>query len=263
MHNAFILGSGRSGTSMVAGTLSKAGYFMGKDFWPTRDANPKGFFEDREINEINEDILAPVIPPRLNFFGKTFFRHRPLKWQRWLAHLPNSVQLQASSEIEQRIQRIVQNEPFCLKDPRFSYTLPIWKPFLKDTIYICVFRDPGSTALSIFKECQQVPHLKDKVKGIKISLHQALKIWTAMYACILKNHYPENQENWLFLHYNQALTEEGLNKLESFTKAPVDRSFPDASIRRSFSTLTIPRKTSQIYQQLCQLANYQETSSVG
>ena len=48
--NCLILGSGRSGTSMIAGILHKAGYFMGDNLYPPRSANPKGFFENWEIN---------------------------------------------------------------------------------------------------------------------------------------------------------------------------------------------------------------------
>jgi hypothetical protein len=54
MRDCIVLGSGRSGTSMVAGALAKAGYFMGDRLYPARDANPLGFFEAPEINSINE-----------------------------------------------------------------------------------------------------------------------------------------------------------------------------------------------------------------
>jgi hypothetical protein len=267
MRNVIILGSGRSGTSMVAGTLSQAGYFMGEKFWETRDANPKGFFEDVEINKINEDILEPLIPKRLHIPEikirrlnlhipeRVFFRHNPGNWHRWLACVPLSTEIPSSPTLVERIQKITQHEPYCLKDPRFSYTLPAWKPYLKDTAYICVFRDPASTALSILKECSSVPHLRDEIKGVKLSWQQVLKMWTLMYEHILEKHCREGE--WLFLHYNQAISEEGLDKLESFTGASVDRSFPNPDIRRSFSEKPVPRKTEKIYQKLCELANYE------
>ena len=44
--NCLILGSGRSGTSMAAGILARAGYFMGAELWPADIGNPKGYFED-------------------------------------------------------------------------------------------------------------------------------------------------------------------------------------------------------------------------
>ena len=46
---------------MVAGSLAKAGYFMGSSLIPARSANPKGFFEDVEVNMINESLLAPLV----------------------------------------------------------------------------------------------------------------------------------------------------------------------------------------------------------
>lgn len=259
MKNIIVLGSGRSGTSMVTGTLAQAGYYMGDHFWEPRDSNPKGFFETDEINTINEDILDPFVPPRLNLFGKTFFRNRPRKRDRWLAYIPLSVNLKSSPNIDQQIQQMTQSQPYCFKDPRFSYTLPVWKPYLQNEVYICVFRDPASTASSILKECQQTPKLRDPKKGVKISWKQALKIWNSMYSHILQNYYnSEEQHKWLFIHYNQAVTEQGLKTLEEFTGAAVDYSFPEAAIRRSFSSKAVSKSAIQIYQKLCQLAKYQE-----
>ena len=62
MHNVIILGSGRSGTSMIAGALTKAGYYIGDNPYPPRKTNPKGFFETREVNHVNEILLAQVSP---------------------------------------------------------------------------------------------------------------------------------------------------------------------------------------------------------
>lgn len=47
----------------------------------------------------------------------------------------------------------------CYKDPRFSYTLPAWLPYLHDTRMICIFREPGLTAESIVTECRTMPYL--------------------------------------------------------------------------------------------------------
>ena len=58
--NCLILGSGRSGTSMAAGILARAGYFMGAELWPADIGNPKGYFEDREVNKINDELIAPA-----------------------------------------------------------------------------------------------------------------------------------------------------------------------------------------------------------
>jgi hypothetical protein len=42
---------------MAAGSLAKAGYFMGENLIDARKSNPKGF-EDVEVNIINEELLA-------------------------------------------------------------------------------------------------------------------------------------------------------------------------------------------------------------
>ncbi len=258
MKNIIILGSGRSGTSMVAGCFAKSGYFMGDDLWDARKANPKGFFEDREINEINEDLLEPVVPKRRHLWGKIFFQHQPIKWQRWLACLPPDVKISSPPSIVERIKKIVQREPYCLKDPRFSYTLPAWEPFLNKTVFICVFRDPGSTAASIYKECLEVPHLANPKSGIKISMRQAFEVWIHTYLPILSIH--RYKGDWLFLHYNQVLTSEGMDKLEEFTGSKVDRSFPTAKLSRSKPSGKNPKKSMEIYSDLCKLANYQDPS---
>jgi hypothetical protein len=260
MKNIIILGSGRSGTSMVAGCFGKAGYFMGENFWKAREANPKGFFEDREVNEINEDLLEPVVPKRRRFLGKTFFKHQPLKWHRWLACLPPKVQIPSTPFLVERIKNIVQRQPFCLKDPRFSYTLPVWKPFLDNTVFICVFRDPARTASSIYRECLEVPHLADPKTGIKISMNQAFKIWIHMYLPILSIH--RHQGDWLFLHYNQVLTSEGMDKLVEFTGTKVDRSFPTAKLSRSRASDKAPKKSMELYLDLCKLSGYQDSCFV-
>lgn len=59
--NCLILGSGRSGTSMLAGILHQAGYFMGDKLHKPELSNPKGFFEWMTINQINEQILAAYV----------------------------------------------------------------------------------------------------------------------------------------------------------------------------------------------------------
>ncbi len=249
MHNILILGSGRSGTSMVTGTLAKAPYYMGSRFVPPRDSNPKGFFEDHEINDINEAILKRVVPHRPRYIGRILFRKRLGYMQKWLARVPLHANIPSWPGIEQRIRRAVQSEPFCFKDPRFSYTLPVWRPFLRHTRFICVFRHPASTAHSIVKEARK-PYLR----RLNIDYEIALDIWKQMYLHILRKH--RSQGEWLFIHFDQVLTPEGLDRLEEFTGAKVDRSFPDPTLRRSAVTGHISPDLRSIYEELCSLADY-------
>jgi len=199
MRNVIVLGSGRSGTSMVAGTLARAGYFMGDHLLPAREANAKGFFEDVEVNGVNEALLDQVVPQRPRFLGKWFFRDRPLERQRWLARVPVGTRIPSVPEVIDRIRKLTRREPFCFKDPRFSYTLGAWRPLLERTSFVCVFRDPASTAMSILTECREDVALHT----LSMNFHQALAVWTLMYRHIVEVHSKDG--DWLFLHYNQVL----------------------------------------------------------
>ena len=137
MYNCLILGSGRSGTSMIGGTLAHGGYFFGDKLIPPRAANPKGFFESGVVNNVNERILKNVMP-RLQY------------GHRWLGllGLPGAKNLYVSGKLIKEIKILISKQPFCYKDPRFCYTLPIWRPHLKNTKFVCVFRHPKNTVAS-------------------------------------------------------------------------------------------------------------------
>lgn len=251
MKNCIILGAGRSGTSMVAGCFANSGYFMGNYPLDTVDiTNPKGFFEDRLVNELNEKILFPVVPKRPPLIGDIFFRHIPKSSQLWLSALGTNLDFKIDNEIQNQIESLIKNTPFCFKDPRFSYTLPAWQPFLKNTVYICVFRDPVSTSKSILKQSQNRAYLK----SLSVSYEQCLKMWESIYRSII-NQYSPNQQ-WMFIHYNQVLTDYGVSRLENFTGAMVDRTFPDSKLRHQFFEDNIPDTSRATYSQLCQLADY-------
>ena len=255
MRNSLILGSGRSGTSMVAGSLAKAGYFMGSCLVPARSANPKGFFEDVEVNMINESLLAPLVSERLVLLGREFFRSRPLEGQRWLARIPLGSKIPCPQETAERIRKVTQHESYCFKDPRFSYTLPAWRPFLKNTALICVFRDPASTAFSIVKECREASYLHT----LRMTFGRALRVWNLMYRHILTLH--RHEGDWLFLHFDQVTQGDGLKRIENFLGVRTDASFPEMSLRRSFPTsVSIPRRAIRVYKDLCELAGYGDTA---
>lgn len=255
MKNVIILGSGRSGTSMVAGTLAKADYYMGDQLLPANNANPKGFFEDIEVNAINEDILASVAPSRPKILGNLFFKHIPLPYQRWLLALPPDKVPVSTPNIDARIKKIVANQPFCLKDPRFSYTLPCWMPFLNDTVFIVVFREPMTTAKSINQECLD----DSQLHSLAMNEPRALKVWEYMYQHILKLSENEGPE-WLFIHYDQVLAGEGGQLIAEHTEADIDFSFPEKKFKRSLTIKLPPLSTEDIYLKLCQKSGHHAVS---
>ncbi len=250
--NCIILGSGRSGTSLAAGILSRSGYYMGETLNPANITNPKGQFEDREVNSINEEILAQVVASRPERgFGKWLYRSRPQTGQRWLARVPQGTLISGSTDLTVRIQNIVGREPYCLKDPRFSYTLPVWKPFLRDPVLLCVFRHPAVTVSSILKQKKTVPHLKN----FAINAQQALKVWEMMYSHILENHVPTGG-NWLFFHYDQLLDGSAYAAMESSLNVKVDPGFADPRLSRSQPARRVSKRCLDLYQRLNDMAAY-------
>lgn len=248
---------------MVAGTLADAGYYMGDTMLSATEANPKGYFESREVESLNEELIHTMLRPtmrerlsrRLGVVApQPNFDDAP-SWGKvhWLAILPHYREPFVTAAKSARIARITEHQPFCFKDPRLCYTLTGWRPHLHDTVFVCVFREPAITAASILKEVER----EDYLKGIRLSYRQALDVWACMYAHILYKH--RHHGDWLFLHYNQVLTHDGLDRIESLTGAPVNRAFPDERLARTRADeRRVPRSIDRMYRQLCELAGYAE-----
>jgi hypothetical protein len=223
---------------------------MGQALYPPDLGNPKGYFEDPEVNAINEDLLARVLPPRPSgAVGRLLFRSRPANGQRWLARVPLDAEITCPPDIARRITVYTSQRPFCLKDPRFAYTLPAWRPFVGDALLLCVFRDPGATAASMLAEARRQPILH----SLKLDRRQAIGVWQAMYTHILERHYPAGGD-WLFVHYSQLLDGSALPLLADRLDCPVDGHFADERLQRSRNRGPVPAAAQALYERLCALA---------
>jgi hypothetical protein len=264
MNSVIIAGTGRSGTSMLAGTLARSGYYMGTDYLPPRESNPKGFFEGLEVNTINERILENSLAVSQRFrhgalrLARTCGMHWPSaqaiprRGQGWLMPLALSAPARGSAVIDRQIAALTARAPFCFKDPRFSYTLPVWRPHLDldRTVFLCVFRHPAETAASMAKECREQPYLR----GMVIADDKLLELWRLMYGHILTHH--RQHGRWLFVHYRQLLDRAFLPRLAAFTGARIDADFPDAALHRSRPGMSLGADTRAIYAELCALAGF-------
>lgn len=251
MRNCIILGAGRSGTSMVAGLFQHTGYFMGSRLMATRPANPRGFFEDLEVNGINEELLASVTPrpPRGPLRLVPAMRRRPSYSQRWLAMVPlNDRCCTVTPAISARIQRQVAHAPYCFKDPRFCYTLPSWRPFLDDPVFLCVFRDPRRTAQSMVREVREARYLQ----GLTFSYADGLRVWALMYRHVLERH--RFFGNWLFVHYDRVADGSSISVIEDAVGARLDSGFPDHAVSRTKGTGYCPSDVEDVYNQLLDLS---------
>lgn len=263
MKNCLILGSGRSGSSMLAGMLRNSGYYLGDDYIQRRPANPKGYYEDREINCINDDLISynegrrlrSRIRRRLPQVARSLLGKELPRMAHWLAKVPPHMTLEVTDALRLRIEERVSHVPFCYKDPRFSYTIDTWRPSLPDDVrLLVVFRDPITTARSIVRDI----HETGLVRRVKLTEEHAGAIWYSMYQNILAR--MKNPDEYLFLHYQQIVDGDANVAIEEFLQAPVDGEFADRRVSRSkVSGLgSMPKVWSRTYEKLLELS---QTSS--
>ena len=246
--NCIVLGSGRSGTSMVAGMFHGAGYFMGTDLRPPTAANPRGFFEDARVNRVNEKLISRVTPERPKGIARHLFRSRPTQGQRWLSAVRPGTVISADQTLEREMHDLAARTPFCYKDPRFCYTLPAWRSLLGDAIFVCVFREPARTVQSILEDCGTATYLKN----LRMTERRAMTVWTFMYEHVLKFH--RHVGAWSFVHYDQVIDGSAGPRLSAFAGADLDLTFPDALLKRSRNIGRVPRRARETYEELCVLA---------
>lgn len=257
MNNCLIMGSGRSGTSMMGGIMHDAGYYMGEDLYPGRDSNPKGFFENAEINGLNERILSHYDNKWDKVKNKIFNKatiYAPSEGQRWLISLKEEINVNYIDNIlKKRIQNAISKQSFCYKDPRFSYTLPVWEKFLpSDTKFIVMFRSPGVTINSILRECANTGYLHN----LQIDKDKAEESWINIYKHVKKS-YKRKPEKFLFMHYEQVYKGSGLEKLSSFLSAEIKVDFVEKGLKRSKDLEQVSLESKMLYDWLCEKASYE------
>ena len=256
MRSCLIVGSGRSGTSMLGGTLAEAGYFVGDDLAAPTASNPKGYFESREVNDINERILATRDPWRLRVRRIVTRRgtvRSPRYMQRWLAWHPADARFRRIPVwLRRRIARAVRRQPFALKDPRFSYTWPAWVDLLPaDARFVCVFRHPAVMARSVLDECARQPYLA----SLRIDREDAISVWVQQHLHI-RSHMDECPERWRFLHFDQILDGSVLAPLSGFLDVEIPGTFADAKLNRTRSTEPVGDEAAEVYRWLCGMAEF-------
>src|SRR6202030_818858 len=139
-----VLGMHRSGTSALARGLQMLGVYLGNDFISPKPDNPTGYWEDRNIFEINERLLA--------VFG--------LKWEevsliddaRWDEPGIEALRTEAVAYLK---SQFVNHPLWGFKDPRTIRLLPFWRSVLGvlevDESYLLVIRNPRSVANSLIR----------------------------------------------------------------------------------------------------------------
>jgi hypothetical protein len=243
--NCLILGAGRSGTSLTALLLERAGYHVYRTAVPPDEGNPLGYFEDIEVIAANEAILNSCYRSPWQRLRRTIGRKPDIRSTgAWLLDLDHRrlKDLSVSPAHAQRFKTLFSHVPFAYKDPRFSFTLGVIQPVIPaNTVYVCVFRDPLQVAKST----------KKHALGSKIVLDDdyCFTLWHAHYRCILE-HQQHIGGQWLFISYQNLIDGEAVAKLSRFLDVQLDRALVKQELSRSNSDGTVPAFVSELYEHL-------------
>lgn len=137
-----VLGMHRSGTSAVAGTLSRLGVDFGDHLEPPGEDNPKGYYEHVDIWRQDHAILEAL--------GSVWDDPLPLPddWQ------DDAEVASAHARMQQIVERDFANTGVSgIKDPRMCRLMPLWRSWLADMGFaasvVLVTREPAGVMASL------------------------------------------------------------------------------------------------------------------
>lgn len=148
-----VLGSGRSGTSLLMQFLVAAGLYVSDNLIPTNASNTEGFYEDIEIKNIHVDLQSCL--------NTTQYLPLPKNW-----HETDCFQ-NAKLRLSQSIQRLLDLKTGLLgiKDPQISTFLPLWVKSFNSLrvvpLYILAIRDPRSVITSFMRQYGTPSHIAE------------------------------------------------------------------------------------------------------
>ena len=153
-----VLGPHRSGTSLLTRLINMMGAYFGVGAASIgfNQENPKGFWERRDVIDVNEAIMET----------KGCDWEQLATWK--MEELPTKKNFKELDEIDHKIKNVLleldANRPWVTKDPRLCITFPYWKRHLEVPVIVSMTRDPIEVALSL-KSRNGFP------------LHHGLAIW--------------------------------------------------------------------------------------
>ena len=152
-----VLGMHRSGTSLCMSFLQALGVRLDDDLIPGDANNEPGYFESRELIELNESILQTVGATWHSLFSLML----PSGWE-------NAPELgPAKKTLREFITRrtAIGPAPWGFKDPRIAVLLPLYDQVFTECglqpSYILCIRDPRAVARSLLKRNQFVALLSE------------------------------------------------------------------------------------------------------
>lgn len=200
MTNVVVLGMHRSGTSMVAHQLTTLGLNPGSedDLLLPREDNPAGFWERRDVVELNDSVLASA--------GGAWF-------------MPPDSGCFDAAHSDARVAAVVAALPvngWVLKDPRLLLTWPAWRHSLHGALCVLVYRGPAAVAASL-KQRNGFPlalglALWEYYNRLALDIASEHGVLAVSYEAFARD--PDGQSQALFTRM-VALGAEGLSRPES------------------------------------------------
>jgi len=211
-----ILSAPRSGSSALASLAASLGLHLGTENTLKKgdDFNPRGYYELRQVLDLNEKILMEGVDSTIWEVGESLGWSKPkiikiIEYYTWtVAGNPVRTQDVSSNtreEIENFVKTITQEQQtLMLKDARMCATLPIWEEYI-DPVCIVLWRHPVEVQRSL-----------KKMTGIPEKI--ALQLWYAYnrLAFIVSGKYPR-----ICLSYQELIEKPGevKKKLEDFFRS--------------------------------------------
>lgn len=243
-----VLGMHRSGTSTIARGLLALGATFSDDLLPPAFDNPKGFWEDREIVQLNDSILAELHSKYDCIAPCHFVETLPMI---------SALKRRAYNLLK---QKMAKTSLYALKDPRMARLLPFWQSVFQQldlkVSYVIAARNPLCIADSLKKRNQFEP-MKSYLLWLDHTVHSL---------------FYTKGKNRIVVHYDQLVDKpvEQLRRIAKhiFLSTPQPEAlqlyldnFLDASLRHarySFEALRqnemVPGEVIEIYQLLCACA---------
>jgi GT2 family glycosyltransferase len=235
--NVVVIGFPRSGAGALARTLGDAGFHLPEEQVLPCLISPLATGEGGASQRLNEALLALC----------GLEDDDPGDGCRWLRAPVRPVPSSWPASLAQQAQRALPTEPFVFYDRRLIWTLTPWRPLLGDRRYVCVFRDPLDTALSLVEA-------SDRHHQRPMRVETALAEWSCAYRRVLDE---VADADWLFLHMDQLASKEGCSRLSAFVGESVPGTDLDERWRRARPDIEVPSDVADIYGRLCARAEFQ------
>jgi hypothetical protein len=247
-----IVGSSRSGKSLLASMFDPDVHYFGSDIWNrTNPHDRNGYLEDRQVNMINDRLMrrqrklyvvTQFLPRSISKLTRQAHPWMP-EWV-WSWQAPS--QMQASRSEGAKIKAITSRRPFVLNDPRFCYTLPAWMPFLQGCKFVCVFRNPHTTATEIEKSLRET-RPRD---AANITHRDITDSWASMYTNVLRL-IDSDPDPWAVLSFQDLFLPQALDSLGRFVGARLSAAALDTNHANPTDRAPQPRNLVEIFANLC------------